>query len=223
MPLIHRIIPAHRVESFLEEGLRFARCDSFVDVLEFRLAYCSFRAPPTSTWQDLQQCVGRSFKSERVNRTISNASISCWFGWNEGHTPKPFMWEIYGKGGGAIRISVSSDRLIAHLRLATRNSNVPGVAGSVTYGLGSSAINPPIYEHWNELTSAQDEDYDLFFYKHHFFDYEDEFRVVLFGPGPIAIRIPTGVIEFVTLSPVGPPSPEVLSLLRSRFDNKLRE
>lgn len=223
MPLIHRIIPAHRVESFLDEGLRFARCDSFVDVLEFRLAYCSFHAPQTWTWQDLQRSIGGSFKSAKVNEAISNASISCWFGWKEDAMAKAFMWDIYGKGAGAVRISVNPEHLISHLRWETGSSKTPGVACSVTYGFSESTVSPPEYYLLNGLTPSQHEHYDLFFHKHHFFDYEDEFRIVLFKSGPVAISLPIDVIEFVTLSPAGPPTREVLSLLRSRFDEKLRE
>jgi hypothetical protein len=73
------------------------------------------------------------------------------------------------------------------------------------------------------MASTDRENYDLFFYKHHFFDYEDEFRIVLFRTGPVTIPVPIDVIESVTLSPVGPPSPEVLSRLQLRFEDKLRE
>src|SRR5438552_2314987 len=179
--MIHRYIPAHHVLGFLQHGHRFSRCDSFVDLLEFRLGYCCFKG--CDSWSELRRCVENTFKHEVVNRTIEGASISCW---TECSTSEAWPWAIYGKGDGAIRISVELQNFMSYVR----SFGIPGVAGSVTYYFRPSNVRPQFLEPFNNPTGQDRDEHHLFFHKHGFYDYEREFRVVLFEQGPLTKNFP---------------------------------
>lgn len=214
MPLVHRIIREQHIENFINERLYFARCDSFVDLLEFRFAHCrdSYELGVTA----FQNCIRKSFLDDRVNARISATSISCW---SEHAAEKCFMWEVYGRNEPAICLSADRDRLVEHVE---RSINAPGAAGSVTYQFMTSLVRPPFLRTFNGLSEDQHEEYDLFFHKHSFYEYEDEFRIILFQNGPIAIPFPPNLIQSITLSKVPIPA-EILTPLRNKFGAIIQE
>jgi hypothetical protein len=129
-----------------------------------------------------------------------------------------WAWTVYGKGSGAIRISVEREDFARYVK----GLAVPGVAGSVTYSFLHSGVRPQFLEPFNNLTNEDRDEYHLFFHKHGFYNYEAEYRIVLFQQGPVTREFPDGLIRSVSLSPSGPPNEEVGSLLKSRFGVQLR-
>ncbi len=182
MALIHQIIPERHARSFIEQGLYFAECESFVDQLEFRLAYCHDASG--LAWPDLQPCVAKSFGNELVNRMIGNTAISCWIRQSQ---EKYWMWELYGAGLAALRISVDDQVLTRHVE---RTTGFSGVAGPVRYGLGktpefiTSMVRPEFLQRLNSLPAEEEKHFHLFFQKHDFYAFETELRIVLFRRGP---------------------------------------
>ena len=99
---------------------------------------------------------------------------------------------------------------------------VPGVEGFVTYHFHSNEIFPQFPKPFNNPTNEQREKFHLFFHKHGFYDYEAEYRIVLFQDGPVMLRLPDKLIQSVSTSPFGLPNEELNVMLRSRFGEKLR-
>jgi len=128
------------------------------------------------------------------------------------------MWEVYGKDKPAICLSVDRDRLVAHIE---RSTNAAGAAGSVTYQFMTSGIRPEFLRTFNGLDREQHEEYDLFFHKHSFYEYEDEFRIVLFRDGPVNLRLPPQLLTSITLSKA-PIRREILTSLHAKFGNIVR-
>lgn len=194
MNLVHQIIPENHVRSFCERGMYFAPCRSFVDLLEFRYGYCLYNHP--QDWPENESCVHATFGNERINATILGTCLSCW---SEDQRERYAMWESYGRRGAAIRVSMPRDQLIEQIR---RTGNA-GAAGSVRYGLAISNVRPEFLQPFNGLTPEQQEDFHLFFHKHPFYINEDEFRIVVFGAGPLIVPIGNELVSFITISPFG--------------------
>jgi hypothetical protein len=213
MSLIHRVVPERHIRSLTDGFLYFSPCDKFVDQLEFRFGYCR-DAFELGGDKALLKCVRASFSNPKVDAKIANTSISCW---SKHPQERAFMWEVYGKQSPAILITSESSVLEAHVRQIKGSDRTS--AGPVRYHFFTSSIFPQF------VTPPSDEgvrvDFDLFFEKHGFYSYEDEFRMVIAERGPVMIPLPESLIQAVTLSPFGQLQPDNLRLLREKFSKRV--
>ncbi len=209
--LVSQIIPADHVSSFLHKGHFFAQCSSFVDMMEFRYGYCLFNSG-ASTPAEVQTCVQRTFSNLHINRCIESACISCWTRRQAERPESCAMWEVYGKGQPAIQVTVEAKRFFDYIK----DRHPHCVGGNVTYDGQSSMINPQMWEP-GLLTDEQRQNCDLFFHKHGFYVWENEFRTVIFASEPSFIPISDDLIESVTISPCGELPADAKRLLNERF------
>ena len=210
--LIHRVIREDHIESVLDGFLYFAPCNHFVDLLEFRFAFCrdQFELGQSS----FDRCIQKSFRDEDIQRRIAETSISCW---TQHPNEMLFTWEVYGKSSPAIRLSVDSTALDAHVR-----NYKPSItsSGPVTYHFTTSTVRPQFLSPPTEAGSRTD--FDLFFHKHNFYAHESEFRIVVSEKGPLSIPLPKELIASVTLSPFGSLTTESTAALRRKFGQRVR-
>ena len=212
MILIHRIIREAHIGSILDGFLYFAPCNQLVDLLEFRFAYCRDQF---ELGQDcFERCIQHSFGDEGVHRRIAETSISCW---TQHPNEMLFTWEVYGKSAPAIRLTVDSAALDAHVR-----KHKPSItsSGPVTYHFATSMVRPQFLSPPTEPDSKTD--FDLFFHKHGFYAYESEFRIVVSEKGPVMIPFPNELINSVTLSPFGSLTTESATALKKNFGERVR-
>ena len=210
--LIHRIVRETHIQSIVDSLLYFAPCNHFVDLLEFRFAYC--RDQFELGQESFEACVQNSFRDQHVQQRIANTSISCW---TQHANEVLFAWEVYGKSAPAIRLSVDSAKLDAHVRKYKPASTS---SGPVTYHFVTSMVRPQFLSPPAQPDFT--EDFDLFFHKHGFYSYESEFRIVISEEGPIMIPFPHDLITSVTLSPFGSLNAELTTALNKKFGERVR-
>jgi hypothetical protein len=211
--IMHRLISEKYITTLLEGFLHFSPCDQFVDQLEFRFGYCrdSFELGGDAA---LAKCVRDSFNNPEVDRKIADTSISCW---SRHPQERAFMWEVYGKSLPAILIASDDVALQTHVRQIKGTAKTS--AGPVRYHFFTSQDFPEF------LTPPADADlkadFDLFFHKHDFYQYEKEFRMVIAERGPVMVPLPEHLIHKVILSPFGQLLPKNLHLLRQKFAGRV--
>jgi hypothetical protein len=210
--LIHRIIREAHIGSLLDGFLYFAPCNQFVDLLEFRFACCRDQFELGQDY--FERCIQKSFGDENIQRRIKQTSILCW-------TTHPremlFTWEVYGKSAPAIRLTVDSAALDAHVRIYKPEITS---SGPVTYHFATSLVRPQFLSPPTQSDSKKA--FDLFFHKDGFYSYESEFRVVVSEKGPVMIPVPTELINLVTLSPVGFLTGETVEALQEKFGERVQ-
>lgn len=211
--IIHRLIPERHIKTFSDGFLHFSPCDQFVDQLEFRYGYCR-DAFEVGGNEALMKSARASFNNPQVDAKIAGTSISCW---SKHPQERAFMWEVYGKLLPAILITSESSVLEAHVR-QIKGPEITS-ANSVRYGFVTSLIRPQFGTPPSDADLKID--FDLFFEKHPFYQYENEFRMVVAERGPVMIPLPEHLIQRVTLSPFGQLQPENLRLLQAKFAGRV--
>ena len=116
-----------------------------------------------------------------------------------------------GRRDAAIRVSIKPDALVQCVTDAGHQAGF----GNITYAGQTSMVQPQFL---GGLTHEQE---DLFFHKHRFYDWESEFRVVVFKSGPLSIPLNRGLIERITISPFGSLDPDVERCLRKKFPQRV--
>src|SRR5262249_33279709 len=162
------------IQCIIEGVLYFSPCRTFVDLLEFRFGYCWDAFELAREKKDLEifnQCVRKTFGDNSVQERINNTVVSCWSYDGE----RPYMWEVYGHSQAAIMLTADENEIATLIRNARGDT---ASAGPVRYGFKTSHVRPefilPIRNpEWEEY-------YDLFFHKHEFYEFEKEFRAVIF-------------------------------------------
>jgi hypothetical protein len=211
--LIHRLIPERHIKTLTDGVLHFSPCDRFVDQLEFRFGYCR-DAFELGGDEALAKCVRASFNNPEVERKIANTSISCW---SKHQQERAFMWEVYGKCLPAILIVSENAALETHVRKIKGTDTTS--AGPVRYHFFTSQIFPEFVAPPSNADLKVD--FDLFFEKHGFYKYENEFRIVIAERGPVMISLPEQLIQRVILSPFGKLQPDNLGLLQKAFGERV--
>ena len=153
MAYINQTIPAQHIAALLRDGYYFAPCRSFVDLMEFRYGYCLFNT--TATESNIEACVRRTFEDRRINGWIDSTCVSCWV---TNPAERFAMWEVYGKRGPAIRISVDADGFCQHVRAQGHHT----AFGRVTYAGQTSMVRPQFLAK-QDLTDEEDAIHHLFF------------------------------------------------------------
>ena len=216
---IRRVVRAEYVQSVIDGKLHFSPCKTFVDLLEFRFGYCwdAFEIAREKRDPEIfNDSIRRSFSNKQVQERINEAVISCW-----SYNPEsPWMWEVYGRSEAAIMLTAESEKLSHYVKEQWDDA---ALAGPVRYDFAISSIHP-------EFIGITDnprwkDDYHLFFHKHKFYGFEQEFRAVIFGQlSPVELDLPDGIITGVTLPPSQLPSlqPAVIRSLEKRFGNMVR-
>ena len=211
--VIHRLIPERHITTLTDGFLHFSPCDRFVDQLEFRFGYCR-DAFEIGGDEALARCVRASFNDPGVERKIANTSISCW---SRHPQERAFMWEVYGKSQPAILIVSDDGALQTHVRQIKGTETTS--AGPVRYHFFTSQVFPEFVA--PPSNSDLRVDFDLFFEKHGFYEYEKEFRIVIAERGPVMIPLADDLIQRVILSPFGHLQPANLSLLQEKFAGRV--
>ena len=97
-------------------------------------------------------------------------------------------------------------------------TDCPGVFGSVRYGFGGierpSLTMPEALHPFHGLSWEDIGDYRLFFHKHEFYRFEDEYRIILCSSSPMRIPIPVEIVESVIVSPFSSDSGEMIDVAR---------
>jgi hypothetical protein len=128
------------------------------------------------------------------------------------------MWQEHGRAGAAIRISVAADRFCNHVKAQGHRV----VHNHVTYEGQISMVFPN--RHFltrHELTAEEDKNHHFFFHKRGKFDWEQEFRVVVFSNEKTTVPLATEMVEKVTMSPLAKLDPALEQALRDRFGDRL--
>jgi hypothetical protein len=215
MSLVHQTIPEEYLPAFLDRGHYFAPCSTFVDLMEFRFGYCLFNSDGSTA--GLTSCIRETFKNENVNRWIDSTSVSCW---TTDSDERFAMWELYGKRYAAIRISADQDQLKEYFDSETTRSKV--TSGPVTYAGQVSMVRPQFLCQSNDMTEEENQIYDLFFHKHGFYTWEQEFRLILFQKGPVSIPLKPDLIQRITISPFGKLDLKLEDTFRQRFGDRVK-
>lgn len=125
------------------------------------------------------------------------------------------MWEVYARSQPAIMLTAMDDDLLNYVK-SQRGENAH--AGDVTYNWKESFVRPKTT---TVLHNSKDkEEFYYFFHKHEFYEFENEFRAVIFGePGSVELRMPDGMVKGITLAPPQLPSlePSLVKRLKKRF------
>ena len=189
MKYVYQYLPFRHAPSLKKDGVHFSKCSEFVDLMEFRFGYLGFQGCDI---RELSRKLPSVFSNEHINQLVDSSYVSCW---TEDSQERYSMWELYGRRQKAIRIRVDRDGLICRFS----RLGFPGVYGSITYQFTHSRIRPEFLGKTGSLNADQDEYYHLFFHKHGFYCYEDEFRLVCFT-SPMQLIVEDLVSE-VRMSP----------------------
>jgi hypothetical protein len=198
--------------------LYFSPCRTFVDLLEFRFAYCWDQFGLAGARGDpeiFNRCVRDTFSNESVQKRINETVISCW-SFNQ---ESPYMWETYARSEPAIIVTLKKDDLSA---LVKHKHGKDSVSGAVRYHFQPSCVFPEF------ITSTDDpqweKDYDLFFHKHQFYGFENEFRAVIFGPAEaVKLPLPNGMVQEITLSLHARVEASLVTALKRQFGERVQE
>ena len=215
MNAVHQIIPLEHVASFLKNGFYFAPGRTFIDQLEFRFGYCGYKTG--SRWPAMDQCVRDTFSDDSVNNLINTTSVSCW---TEDPMERYAMWEIYGRREASIRVSIDRKELTDLVRQKT---GLSGMSGSVRYNFFTSSVRPEFLEPFNLLPETHRNDYlHLFFHKHDFYRFEDEFRVIVVSENCVTVPFDQTLVTSATISPFGTFKEEVIAELKAQFGGRIK-
>jgi hypothetical protein len=129
------------------------------------------------------------------------------------------MWEVYGSSKAAIIVTADVDELGAFMK-EKWGDDAP--TGPVRYGFKTSYIRPEFIRSIHN--SRWEEDYDLFFHKHEFYEFEKEFRAVIFGQTEgVRLALPDGMVKEITISPLASLAPSLLADLKKRFGDRVQD
>ena len=128
------------------------------------------------------------------------------------------MWNVHGKQGYSIRISVDADRFSRHLQA----QGYRVAYGRVTYEGMTSSIRPQFLSHWG-LTEAEDSVHHFFFHKRGCFEWEQEFRVILASNEAARVPLVDDMITSIVISHLATLDPTTEGLLRDRFGDRVRK
>ena len=213
---IRRVIRAGHIPTVIDGKMRFSPCNTFVDLFEFRFAHCwkeFFTGEASGSWTSFNECIRKSFNDLSIRQKIDTTCISCW----SFNAEKPYMWEVYAQNQAAIILTARDDRVLSYVRSKVGMKNSHG--GDITYHQKQSLVRPKT----TTVSATIEEDPDrfyFFFHKHGFYEFEDEFRLVIGEPGPVDLPIPDDLIEGITLPPEQFPhklDPDLLKGLTGRF------
>jgi hypothetical protein len=211
MGSIYRYISVDRALALASSGLRFTPCPQFVDKLEFWFGYAhSFRQ---SDWESLDALLPDLLKKPDLQAVIRSASISCW---TEDQFERYAMWEVYGRRDVCVRVRVNREALENRLQ----STSLRGAYGSVIYAGRRSLTIHEMTTVMRKLTKDESEYYHLFFHKHGFYRFEDEYRIVSFGQAS-SISV-DDLIEEVVTSPFGTWSTEEREKLERAFPGRVK-
>jgi hypothetical protein len=218
MKPIKRVIREEHVQSIIDGVLYFPSCQTFVDLLEFRFGYCwdQFEfAREEGKREIFDRCIQETFRNEYVQQRINETVISCW----SYNSESPYMWEVYGSSKAAIIVTADEDELVTLIREKWGDD---ASAGHVRYGFKTSLVHPEFIESIDN--PRWKEDYDLFFHKHEFYEFEKEFRAVIFGQTEaIRLALPDEMVKEITISPLAPLQPSLLTGLKKRFGDRVSD
>jgi len=213
MPMIHQTIRAEYIPAFLENGHYFIKCSDFRDKQEFRYGYCLWNYADMSP-DELDEAVNETRGSATINHWVESTGISCWVSELK---DEERMWKEHGMSGPAICISIDENAFLRRVHAEGHQT----ASGRVIYGGMVSYVHPQFHGRWN-LGEAEDAVYHLFFDKRMCFDWEVEFRVVLFAKAGLFIpRAPE--IESVVASPLAPLDSKLIQSLRETFGERFYE
>ncbi len=212
--LIHQTIPERHVSSFLTKGHYFRACSEFEDKEEFRYGYCLFNSCFTSA-KELEACIKDTHSNSEVNQWIQSTGVSCWV---RNIKDEARMWQYHGNKGPAIRVAMDREDFTRHVESQTHKF----AHGDVTYEGLTSGVRPQFLGKWH-LGEASDAIHNLFFHKRLCYDWEDEFRAVLFSQHGDSIQMNPNLIYSVKISPLGKLDSKLRSHLREMFGDRLIE
>jgi hypothetical protein len=208
--MIHQTIRAEHIPKFLEQGHYFIKCSDFRDKEEFRYGYCLWNCADMPE-DELEKAVNETHGNATINRWVDLTGISCWVSELKDEEK---MWKDHGMNGPAIRISIDEDAFLRRVHAEGHQT----ASGRTIYGGMVSHVHPQFHIRWN-LGEAEDAIYHLFFDKRLRFEWEAEFRVVLFAQAGLFIpRAPE--IESVVASPLAPLDSKLLQSLRETFGER---
>lgn len=216
MALIHQTIPAQHIPALLQNGHHFTPCRHFRDRMEFYYGYCLFNYAMISE-EDIEKCVQHATQNEQISKLAGSACVSCWV---SDLRDESRMWKEHGGGNAAIRISIDADRFCEHVK----NQGHSIVYNHVTYEDQISMIHPG--RHFlarANLTNIEDPIYHFFFHKRGHYDWEREFRVIVFSTDAISIPLVPEIIESIIVSPLGKLDLNLRRSLQNQFDNRVRD
>jgi hypothetical protein len=211
---IHQTIPECHIQTFLDKGHYFTPCSKFDDKEEFRYGYCLFKHSFTSA-EELQECVARTHSIPEVNQWIDSTGVSCWV---RNIRDEARMWRDHGSKGPSIRVTMDKEAFVRLIEAQTADV----AHGDVTYEGLTSRVRPQFLGTWR-LGEASDAIHHLFFHKRLRYDWEGEFRAVLFSQHGQSIRSNSDLIYSVKTSPLGKLNPALRSDLRKMFGDRFIE
>lgn len=216
--MINRVIPEKHVTSIINGELYFSPCSSFVDLLEFRFAYCwdEFELATETGQADIfNKCIRKSFSDEKVQKAIEGTSISCW----SLEPERPFMWEVYGQSKPAVMLTMHEKDFQQYI--IRHKGECATAVGPVTYNFTRSNTRPPFVTPTTHPKYY--ENFHLFFHKHGFYEFEKEFRATIFERGPVVLPLEDQLIRWVTLSPLAQLNPGLVEGLEKRFGSRVQK
>jgi hypothetical protein len=218
MRLIKRVIREEHVQPIIDGLLYFSPCRTFVDLLEFRFGYCwdQFELARSERKPEIfHRCIQQTFSNEHVQQRINETVISCW----SYNSESPYMLEVYGSSKAAIIVTADEDELVT---LMKEKWGDDASAGPVRYGFKRSLVRPEFIASIHD--PRWEEDYDLFFHKHEFYEFEKEFRAVIFGQTEgVQLVLPDEIIKEITISPLASLQPSLLTGLKKRFGDRVQD
>jgi hypothetical protein len=163
---------------------------------------------------DIRKCVERATCNQDLDQWTRSTCVSCWV---TELRDESAMWNVHGKAGAAIRISVNADRFCAYIE-----EQCYGLAfGPVTYEGMTSMVRPQFLAR-RGFTEAEDSIHHFFFHKRGCYEWEQEFRVILASSGPVRVPLKDEMIQSVVISPVQKPDSKIETLIRQRFGDRVR-
>ena len=181
MKPIRRVIRADHIKSLFKSKdgkgtLDFSPCRTFVDLLEFRFGCCWDKFDLAHAKQDpeiFNACIQETFADGDIQKRINETAITCW-----SRSPEsPWMWEVYANSEAAIILTADAEKLSNYVKQKMGGNFA--LAGPVRYNFEISMVCPEFIGITNDPKWKKD--YDLFFHKHSFYKFENEFRAVIFG------------------------------------------
>jgi len=178
--IISRYMPFSKYVDFLTNGLFIPTAKMFEDVDEGTVAskYTPIKMQPNGQDDELLQLILKQIKQW--------CYISCW---NKSKVENYAMWKIYGFHGESVRITTTVKKLKRMFRTGQLdNEMVAGAISLVNYV--DLSVNEsdslPIVQDMSELyyhkgyENLIDTFLASFIYKHKYYHYEDELRLVIF-------------------------------------------
>jgi hypothetical protein len=218
MKPIKRVIREEHIQSIIDGMLYFAPCRTFVDSLEFRFGYCwgQFELARAEGKPEIfEHCIRETLRNEHVQQRINETVISCW----SYNSESPYMWEVYGGSKAAVIVTADEDDLRTFLNEKWGDD---ATAGPVRYGFKTSLVCPDFIDSVHD--PRWEKDYDLFFHKQEFYEFEKEFRAVIFGQMEgLRLALPDEMIKGITISPLAQLQPSLLADLTLRFRDRVQD